>query len=53
VSWSWSFGDGATSSERNPIHAYPSKGEFEAALTVTDDGGASNTKTHKIHVKKD
>ncbi len=52
VSWAWSFGDGGTSIERNPTHVYPSDGHFEASLTVTDDDGASNTKTHKIHVKK-
>jgi chitodextrinase len=52
VSWSWSFGDGGTSSERNPAHVYPSDGHFEASLAVTDDDGASATQTHRIHVKK-
>jgi PKD repeat protein len=53
VSWSWSFGDGGTSSERNPTHTFSTDGRFDVSLTVTDDDGASNTKTHEIRVKKD
>lgn len=53
VSWSWNFGDGGTSSERNPTHSFSSDGQFDVSLTVTDDDGASNTKAHKVHVKKD
>lgn len=26
VAWAWEFGDGATSSERHPLHTYPEKG---------------------------
>lgn len=46
VSWSWNFGDGATSSERNPVHTYASKGKRDVLLTVTDDQGAADTKEH-------
>jgi PKD repeat protein len=48
VSWAWSFGDGATSTEQNPpTHSYAvtELTEFEASLTVTDDEGLSSTKT--------
>ena len=51
VSWSWSFGDGDTSGERNPVHTYPGKGHYDASLTVTDNDGASNTKTSRIDMK--
>jgi serine protease len=44
VTWSWNFGDGATSSERNPVHTYASKGKRDVLLTVTDDQGATDTK---------
>jgi hypothetical protein len=37
--WHWDFGDGSTSTEQNPTHAYTSSGEFPVALTVTDDNG--------------
>jgi PKD repeat protein len=43
-SWSWSFGDGATSTERNPTHVYTSAGRYTVALTVANAGGTS-TKT--------
>jgi PKD repeat protein len=45
VSWAWSFGDGATSSERNPVHAYAGGGRRDVLLTVTDDQGATDTKS--------
>jgi len=34
--WSWEFGDGATSTLQNPIHNYTTYGDFTATLTVTD-----------------
>ena len=43
VSWAWSFGDGATSTERNPVHTYASGGDRSVVLTVTDDRGATNS----------
>jgi PKD repeat protein len=46
VSWQWDFGDGATSSERNPSHNYGASGRYEVRLLVTDDDGAADTRTH-------
>ena len=34
--WQWYFGDGATSTEQNPVHTYDANGSYEAMLTVTD-----------------
>jgi PKD repeat protein len=34
--WSWSFGDGQTSSNQNPVHTYPEPGIYSVSLTVTD-----------------
>lgn len=39
-SWSWDFGDGNTSSERNPVHAYDSTGTYEVCLTVRNPAGS-------------
>jgi formylglycine-generating enzyme required for sulfatase activity len=33
---SWDFGDGSTSTERNPIHRYSAKNEYTATLKITD-----------------
>ena len=33
-SWSWDFGDGATSTLRNPSHVYASPGTYTATLTA-------------------
>jgi PKD repeat protein len=32
--WTWDFGDGTTSGERNPIHIYTTCGDFDVTLTV-------------------
>jgi len=37
----WEFGDGASSSEKNPAHVYEKPGLYTAMLTVTDDNGLS------------
>lgn len=36
VSWSWSFGDGTTSTARHPQHTYAAPGLYEVTLTVTN-----------------
>ena len=41
TSWSWSFGDGATSTIQNPIHAYGSDGTFSVSLSVSNSSGSS------------
>ena len=37
--YSWEFGDGKTSTEKNPVHVYEGGGNFEIKLTVTGEGG--------------
>jgi len=43
VSWSWDFGDGMTSTDRNPSHVFPGTGTYNVALTVVDAAGNSST----------
>ena len=50
VSWYWNFGDGATSTLKNPTHSYYSAGTYSIELTVTDDLGTSDTETKSITV---
>lgn len=52
VSYSWDFGDGsAPSSQANPRHVYTAPGNYTATLTVTDNGGSSDTDTATVAVK--
>ncbi|MFA5073121.1 MAG: PKD domain-containing protein [Nitrospirota bacterium] len=44
ASWLWNFGDGTTSTEKNPVHTYRSVGSYAVTLTVTN-ATASDTKT--------
>ena len=44
TSWSWTFGDGGTSTLQNPTHAYTAAGTYTVSLTATNAAG-SNTVT--------
>src|SRR5665647_3565605 len=44
TSWRWSFGDGTSSTSRNPVHTYSKKGKYTVSLTAKNAKG-SNTKT--------
>jgi PKD repeat protein len=41
ASWSWSFGDGSTSTQQNPSKKYAAQGSYTVSLTVTRNGTAS------------
>ena len=41
LTYAWTFGDGASSSEVNPTHTYTEPGVYQATLTVTDTAGAA------------
>jgi PKD repeat protein len=40
--WAWDFGDGGTSTEQNPSHAFSSAGTFTVSLTATNSAGSSS-----------
>jgi PKD repeat protein len=43
VAWQWDFGDGTTSTERNPVHTYTTSNLYDVRLTVTTAEGRSDT----------
>jgi len=51
VSWSWDFGDGNTSSEKDPVHVYEEGGYFIATLTAKDGSGNEITKEVKLAIE--
>jgi uncharacterized repeat protein (TIGR01451 family) len=51
--WKWSFGDGATSTEQNPVHIYKTPGKYTVTLVATNAGGSdSDTIKNYIVVTK-
>ena len=50
ASRSWDFGDGSTSTQASPVHTYAAAGTYNVSLTVTDDDGATHTKTTPVTV---
>jgi len=40
LTYAWDFGDGTTSSEASPKHAYSDNGVYDVTLTVTDASGS-------------
>ena len=51
TSWAWEFGDGATSTERNPLHVYEKPGVYTVSLTAKNIvSSQKKTKADYIHV---
>ncbi len=41
TSWRWDFGDGATSTEQNPVHVYIAPGFRKVALVVSNSSSSN------------
>ncbi len=51
TSWSWTFGDGGTSTDEDPTHNYTTPGTYTVVLTATNSAGSDDeTKTDYITV---
>ena len=48
VSWFWDFGDGKTSTSKNPTHSYSGYGTYTVSLTVTDDDGTRSSQSKDL-----
>jgi PKD repeat protein/plastocyanin len=49
TAWSWTFGDGQTSTSQNPVHTYGANGAYTATLTVTDQYGSVSAPSAQTH----
>jgi PKD repeat protein len=50
VSYEWIFGDGGTSSDKNPVHTYTAEGNYTVTLTVTGTNGDEDASQATISV---
>ena len=48
LTYSWTFGDGTTSTAANPTHTYAQAGQYTARLTVSD--GVNSTLSTPITI---
>jgi PKD repeat protein len=48
--WYWTFGDGTSSEEQNPVHEYSQPGNFTVALKVTSDYSRTNTSARTDYI---
>lgn len=50
VSWRWTFGDGQTSTRRNPTVTYPDTGVYRVTLTTATANGCDSTITRTVRI---
>lgn len=49
-SWEWSFGDGNSSTEENPLHQYGDAGDYNVQLVVTSDEGCVDSLSQLVTI---
>lgn len=50
ITYLWEFGDGQTSTAKDPVHTYASAGTRITRLTITNSGGAKNSTAKSVTV---
>ncbi|MHB8208227.1 PKD domain-containing protein [Mucilaginibacter sp.] len=49
-SWAWDFGDGTTSTARNPEHRYADTGYYQVRLIISNNGSCTSSVSHIVRV---
>ncbi len=49
--YSWNFGDGSTSTEKNPVHTYSKPGKYNVCLTTKSGNGCVSSICNVYHVE--
>jgi PKD repeat protein len=52
VKYEWDFGDGATDNKVKVAHVYTQAGSYQVTLTVTDNGGLSDSATLAVQIEE-
>lgn len=52
IAWEWEFGDGASSTEKDPIHIYKQAGNYQVTLRAYDISGCAAAQVHEVLVLK-
>ena len=50
ITYHWDFGDGATSTDKNPKHSYAKRGEYNVTLKVSNDNKSFDTLQQTLSV---
>lgn len=48
--WLWDFGDGATSTDKNPKHTYPDTGLYKVTLKVINQSGCFTSSIKEVRI---
>lgn len=50
--WQWSFGDGDSSTEQNPVHIYETGGEYDVQLISKSIKGCVDTSNQRVNITR-
>lgn len=50
-SFVWTFGDGTRETGSDPTHTYDEAGSYDVTVTVTDNGGRTDSQTRTLEVQ--
>ena len=52
VAWNWDFGNGKTSTLKNPVHVFGEKGDFLVSLTAVNEAGCESIASINVGINR-